>query len=138
MIYINKNSENKIALSLSDNVTITGSSVYFLFDFNNIQTRNEVIFTGQDLSTNPYRYNLFNIIETGSSFVNLTASTVSLDEGYWDYKVYQMTGQTNLELSGVTGGPIQYGIVFVSGTTANNGTQFEYTGETETRYVYNG
>ena len=137
MIYINKNSSNTVALSLSNNVTITGQTVYFLFEFENTQTRESVLFTGTDTSSNPYRYNKFDIIESGTSFVNLTAAVVNLEpEGWWDYNVYQMTGQTNLSLSGVTGGPIQKGKVYVSGTTVAHGQQTIYTGENESRTVY--
>ncbi len=138
MIFINKNSENTVALSLSDTVTLTGDT-YFLFQFTDIQSRDEVTFTGLDTSSNTDRYNLFNIIETGSTDTNLTASTINLvGNGYYDYRIYQMSGQTNTSVNDVTGGPIQYGKVLVSGDTINHGTQYEYTGSTDERFVYAG
>lgn len=137
MIYLNKNQTSNIALSLSNNVTITGSTVYFLFNFYNTQTGDNTYFTAQDLSNNPIRYNLFDITLTGSSYTNMTAGTISLTtNGWYDYDVYQMTGQTNLSLTGVTGGPIENGKVFVSGTTIPVGTTNIYTGQTRTKTIY--
>lgn len=136
MIYLKKDQTNKVALSLTDNVTITGSTVYFLFDFTNTQTRNNTLFTAADSSTNTSRYNLFDISLTGSAYTNLTAGTISLESGWYNYDVYQMTGQTNLSLTGVTGSKIQTGKVLVTGTTSVNGTQNTYTGTNRSRTVY--
>lgn len=137
MIYLNNNQSNSVALSLSNNVTITGSSVYFLFEFKNGQTGANTYFTAADKSTNVLRYNLFDITLTGSSYTNLTAGTIHLTtNGWYDYNVYQMTGQTNLSLSGVTGGAIERGKVLVSGTTIPYGTTYTYTGQTDTKTVY--
>lgn len=137
MILINKDTTNTIALSLSNNVTITGSAVYFLFKFTNAETRDSVLFTGADTSTNLLRYNKFEIVETGSTFTNLTASTINLEpNGWWDYEAYQMTGQTNTSLTGVTGNPLETGKVFVSGITITNGMGTVYTGQSENKTIY--
>ena len=137
MILIRKNNQNTVALSLSNNVTLSATSVYFLFEFENPQTRESVLFTANDTSNNPYRYNKFNIIETGSTDVNLTGGTINLEpEGWWNYNVYQMLDPTNLSLSAVTGGPIENGKVYVTGSTVANGQQTIYTGENESRIVY--
>lgn len=135
MIFINKNSENTVALSLTSNVSITGTPVYFLFKFVNTQTSDETLFSSDDLSNNTPRYNKFNIIETAST-INYTASTISLYPGMYDYYVYQMLDRQNLSLSGVSGGFITNGRVEVSGTTLSTGQSNIYTGQTDTKTVY--
>lgn len=137
--YLRKNNSNTVAFTLSTDVTLTGDSVFFLFRLTNTQTNDEVLFTGTDLSTNIFSYNQFNIIETGLTSVNLTASTINLDpEGWWDYEVYQMTGQTNLSLTGVSGSFIENGRFNVSGDTIPFGQTNVYTGGTTQRFVYKG
>lgn len=128
MIRLNKNSENDVVLTLSELVTLTGNNVYFLFRFISDDSKEEIIFTGYDSSSNPARFNQFNIIETGGT-QNLTASTINMKyAGFWDYEVYQMTNQTNLSLTGVTGGPIEYGKVYLSGSSLNQ-SQYSFSGQ---------
>lgn len=135
MILLYKNTINNVCLTLSESTTLTGSS-YYLFRFINENNFNELLFTGEDISNNKDRFNQFLITETGSTFTNLTASTIHLNTpGYYKYEVYQMTGQTNLSLSGVTGGPIEYGKVYLSGATID-AVKYTYSGRSDF-YVYN-
>lgn len=141
MIYLNKNSTNQVALTLSELITITSQTPYYLFRFVSDDTKNELLFTAPDVSTNPTRYNLFNIIETGVTFQNLTAGTINLNNynGFYKYEIYQMSGQTNLSLTGVTGLPIEYGKVLITGNTSQNIQSYKYTGSTFRQvYVYSG
>jgi hypothetical protein len=126
-IFLNKNSSNDVVLTLSELVTLTGTDVYFLFRFISVDTKDDILFTGFDSSTNPIRYNRFTIVETGGT-QNLTAATINMPvAGYWKYEAYQMTDPANLHLSGVTGGPIEYGKVFLSGSNLSQ-TQYVYSG----------
>jgi len=139
MIYLNQNSNNLVALSLSELVTLTGST-YFLFNFKSDDTQTELNFTCADTSSYTERYNQFEIIESGSSYVNLTAGTINLPTpGYYHYKIYQMTGQTNLDISGTTAGEfenwIESGKVLVSGSSLTNITTI-YSGASSL-YIYN-
>ncbi len=137
LIKINPNSINRIAPTLSEKVTLTGSNVYFLFNFTNDDTNESIFFTASDVSPNIFRYNEFYITETGSTFTDYTNGIINMSpEGFWKYKVYQQTSPTNLSLTGVTGGPIEYGKVNLVGnkSTVTN----EYSGNTNTFISYNG
>jgi hypothetical protein len=136
-LIINKNSANNCIFTLSELTTLTGTSPYYLFKLvSDDNEQNTILFTGEDTSINKIRYNQFNIIETGSSYVNLTASTINLlTPGYYHYEVYQQYSQTNLALSGVTGGPIEYGKFYLSGATIEL-INTVYSGESRV-YVYN-
>lgn len=126
-IFLNKNSSNDVVLTLSELVTLTGNNVYFLFKFTDDDTKHEIFFTGFDSSTNPVRFNQFTIIETGGT-QNLTASTITIPyQGAGHYEVYQMYDPTNLSLTGVTGGPIEYGKYYCSGTSMSQ-VQYQYSG----------
>jgi hypothetical protein len=83
-----------------------------------IDTDESILFTGVDISPNKERFNQFNIVET-SGTTNYTASTISLTPGEWNYYVYQMSGSTNLSLSG-TSGLVESGLVTVSGASTTN------------------
>lgn len=128
MIYLNQNSTNNVVLTLTENVTLTGTT-YFLFEFINDDTRVSKLFTTDDLSTNTCRYNQFDITVTGGT-ENLTGGTINLDPvGYYKYNVYQMTDPTNISLSG-TSGIVETGKLYLSGDTKP--TVYSYTGNTET------
>jgi hypothetical protein len=114
MINIDKNSTNKVILTLTEKSTLLNPIYLFSFtsttDFNNV-----VNFVGVDTSIYKSRYNEFDIIETGTTFVNLTASTINLNPpGMWDYSIYEGTGVT-LSISATTGNIIEQGKVIVDG-----------------------
>ena len=133
-----KNNINTACFRLNTKTTLTADTVYYLFKVVNSSTRQEILFTGQDISNNSALYNEFQIIETGTTYVNLTASTISLaPAGWWSLKIYEMSGQTNLDISGTTGQPIAYGKIEVIDTTGTTqGMTYTYTGESNTRFVY--
>lgn len=135
MIFLNKNTVNDIVVTLNEKVTLTGAT-FFLFEFINDDSRESLFFTGTDISENTDRFNEFLIIESGVTDVNLTASTINLDVlGFYKYNVYQQVSATNLNLSG-TSGIVETGKMLLSGTSLPVTT--EYTGQTNTRIVYNG
>jgi len=114
MINIDKNSTNKVILTLTEKSTLLNPIYLFSFtsttDFNNV-----VNFVGADTSIYKSRYNEFDIIETGTTFVNLTASAINLNPpGMWDYSIYEGTGVT-LSISATTGNIIEQGKVIVDG-----------------------
>ena len=135
MLFINKNSENIFVTTLAEKTTF--SPYYYLFRLICDDDLSETIFMGTDLSTNPVRYNKYTIIETGSTSVNLSASTIHLPTpGYYKYEIYQMHSAV-ISLSNVIGGPIEYGKAYVSGATGvNDQVKYIYTGSTNL-YVYN-
>jgi hypothetical protein len=73
------------------------------------------LFNAPDLSTFKCRYNRFDIIESGSTYVNLTGGTINLIPGSYTYNVYESTTPT-LDISGTTGVVLSTGKVIVNGT----------------------
>lgn len=137
MMYLQKNTVNNFTFTATELITLTATNVYYLFRLVSCDNpQNEILFTGVDISTNIVRYNQFNIIETGSTYVDHLNSTINLTTpGYYEYFCYQMLDPTNLFLSGTTGGPLEYGKTYLSGATIDQVTEI-YTGET-INYVYN-
>lgn len=95
MIYITRNTTNKLILTLTENVTITGT-VYFIFSFQPLSTLDEVAtikyFTTPDLSTYTNRYNSFELVESDSgSTTGGNNIPLYLKPGQYEYKVYQST-----------------------------------------------
>lgn len=115
MIVINKDSTNLVALSLTNR---TLQTPYYLFQFTNEQTGEEVLFNAEDTSSYQCRYNLFDIIETGVTFINYTAGTINLALGTWDYNVYETSASTLVISACTNTSPIDNGRVVVIGDTA--------------------
>lgn len=114
MIFLNKDSINTVIIELTLESSLLNP--YYLFEFTNEIKPSEITyFTGTDLSNYKCRYNRFEITETGSTYTNLTASTVNLLTGSYTYNVYEMTSPTNLAVSGTTGIVINTGKVIVEG-----------------------
>lgn len=140
MIVLNQNASNNVYLTLSESVTLNANTVYFLFKFVDETSKEEVIFTASDVSTNTIRYNLFNITLTASTASNIdyTNGIISLSPfGKWTYEVYNQLSSTNLDLNNASG-PIEKGIVTVNALNTINvdGIVNEYTGMTETYNYY--
>lgn len=113
MIYINKNSVNPTILELTRVSSLLNSN--YLFEFiNDISPNSITYFTGQDLSTYKCRFNRFDIIESGSTFTNLTGATINLRTGGYTYNVYESSAST-ISVSATTGKVISTGKVFVNG-----------------------
>jgi hypothetical protein len=104
MIYLKQDTVNNIALTLNEKNSLTGDTYNFLF--RHTDTNVQVNFTGTDLSWCPYRFNRFLITVTGATYVNLSASTINLQNGFHDYTVTNISGDT-----------LETGVVLVSGTT---------------------
>ena len=129
MVIINKNSNNTMILTLTENCTLT--SPYYLFEFKSDVTYESVCFIAADLSTHQERYNEFLITET-SGTPNLTSGTIELNPtGTWTYRVFEQTSSSNLNPSLADNTtPIEIGKVKVKGTETsydtNNSTDITY------------
>ncbi len=128
---------NRMVLPLSEAVTITASTAYFLFKLTDLTTNDTTYFTAPDSSTNLINYNEFEVTLTGSAYTNLTAGTINLHKGQYNYAAYQMTGQTNLSLTGVTGGILKQGIINVIGDAPETHIDATYTGSSIVYNYYN-
>lgn len=118
MILINKNTSEFKYFTLTEKSTL--AVPYYLFKFESIDTGESTIFSATDVSSNMDRYNKFLFVETGST-PNYTAATISLNPGEYHYTAYEMTGRTNLDISGTTG-IVETGQAFVSGATSTSYT----------------
>jgi hypothetical protein len=112
MINITKNQSNVVVLTLTEKTTLNNPN--YLFSFVNGNTRDVVNFIATDVSSYVTRYNEFNIIETGSTFTNLTGGTINLTPGMYSYTIYQQNSPTNLIISAATS-LVEVGKVIVNG-----------------------
>lgn len=92
MIYIERNTENKICLSLTESVDIPNP--FFVFSFQAISTLTEylplIYFTTLDISNYCNRYNLFILNESDSgSATGGDSVPLYLKPGQYEYKAYQ-------------------------------------------------
>ena len=118
---INKNILNTVCLKLKALSSL--STPYYLFHFYNaFDEGNEIFFNATDLSAFNCSYNLFDIIESGTSFVNLTASTPSIylfPLESWNYNIYEATAST-LSISATTCVVLNTGKVIVVNNSGFN------------------
>jgi hypothetical protein len=114
MINIDKNSSNIVVATLTEKSTLLTPN--FLFSFSSTTDVDNVVnFMATDTSQYKSRYNIFVVIETGTTFVNLTGGTINLTPpGMWDYNIYESTGVT-LSISATTGNILETGKVIVNG-----------------------
>ena len=93
MILINKNTTNKVILTLSEKTTLTNAK--YLFEVINDMSNEVKCFIAADISTNKLRYNEFDFIENVTE--NLLNGTFSLTlSGFYKYNVYEQASATNL------------------------------------------
>lgn len=113
MIYINKNTENRIALTLSEST----EKPNFLFQFVNEYDKTITYFTTPDISTATNRYNLFVITDSDSgSIVGGNNIPLNFTSGQYKYTIYAtdiIINITNINLDDYD--KIETGILFVNG-----------------------
>jgi len=99
MIILEQNTGNTICLTLTESITITGSTGFTLTLENDMSKYSISGITLTDTSSYTQRYNKFILTPTSTLLAqNLTGSTVYLaDTGYYTYKAYVSNGsQTEL------------------------------------------
>jgi len=113
MMYLEKNSENISIIEL----TLVSSLLnpFYLFEMiSEFDSSSITYFSGDDLSNFKNRYNRFNIILSGASDVNLTASTIDIRSGSYTFNVYEASALT-LSKSATTGNIIYNDLAIVNG-----------------------
>jgi predicted DNA-binding protein len=94
VILINKNTTNKVILTLSEKTTLTNAK--YLFEVINDMSNTVKCFIAADISTNKLRYNEFYFIENATE--DLLNGTFSLTlSGFYKYNVYEQASTTNLD-----------------------------------------
>lgn len=132
MIQINKNTSNNIILTLNEELTIPYSGANFLFQFKSHSTNDTITFLSRDISTATTRYNQFLIIETGSTYTNLSSGIINMSPGTFSYKVFA-NEQPTLNPTGQT---VEYGIGQCSGTTVQQSYSFAQGSQTYSNVPY--
>jgi hypothetical protein len=112
MIYLERNTINKVVLTLSETSTLVNP--YYLFQFiPEFTEKDSILFTTDDLSPATFRYNLFDIeLSSTGSTSGGTNVALNLVPGQYQYKVYESTGQT-LTISATTGNVVESGRMVV-------------------------
>ena len=129
MISIVNATSNDVVLNLTSNSQAwvnSGITPFFLFEFTSQNNNQTVYFVGNNVSTATSRYDEIYITETGSTYTNLSASTLSLWPAmYWTYVVYEQPYpiQYNFDPS-ICVGIVDNGLVLVSGYTAYSPAQY--------------
>lgn len=108
MIYIEKNSENKIVLTLNEKALL--SSPYYLFVFENeYDTATDPIeIYLANTSTATERYDLFTLNEG-----NGTGDDLELERGQYTYTIYEAVSQP-ATVTDTTGDVVEFGRMVVS------------------------
>lgn len=127
MILINKESNNRVALTLTEKSQLIGydsggnltGDTYNLFVFSNEGRDEEKIFTATDISPYKERYNEFSITESGTT-ENLLGGIIHLTgrTSQWSYKIYESDtpfSADTLAVSATTGTILEEGRVLVRG-----------------------
>lgn len=117
MIYLNKDSLNKIVLTLTENSQIVNPFYLFVFE-NEFDTAvdPQIIYLA-DTSLSPTRYNLFTLIE---------GTDITLTKGQYSYKVYEAVSLPST-IEDTTERIVEEGRMVVGETTVNeevNTTEF--------------
>jgi len=125
MIYIEKNTNNLVALELSQTLpTCTSCSYLFEFVWDETTENRTRYFTTADISPAPRRYNLFALTESvaGSTGSAVSASAISLDPGQYAYNVYWTGSSFNFPADIsllLSSSSISTGRMVVAGTASN-------------------
>ena len=130
MIFLNKNTTNKIVLTLDESSRL--ANPFYLFEFKNefnIESQPFYFYT-PDQSVNRNRYNLFNLTESSLGSINGGNDIpLSLVSGQYRYKIYESSAVT-LSLSATTGRIVETGRMVVSSieniTLSSGNTQSIY------------
>ena len=119
MILIRRAQNNIIVVTLKEAIKESViSSPYYLFAFQNDQSREVKYCISVDESLFKDRYSKFQITETETPIY--TSSQVDLDiNGFWSYQIYEQSSSTNLDPANSDNTtPIEIGKVQVLGSEA--------------------
>ena len=114
MMYLKKNTNNIYVAELTSRSSLI--SPFYLFEMvSDDRSGYNKLFNVTDESTFKSRFNRFTIVESGSTYENLSASTVNLIPGSYTLNVYESNTPT-LQISGTTGEIIYTNKAYVNGT----------------------
>lgn len=134
MIFIQQNKANLATLELTNNSSLwiySSITPYFLFLFESDTTHQKIYFVGNNIApfSSLTSYDQFIITETGSTYTNLSASTIYLSPGmFWTYSVWEQNTQYNFNPL-LSVGLVDTGKIMFSAGTSNI-TYFQNSGTT--------
>jgi hypothetical protein len=134
MQHIDKNQTSKLYLTLTEATTLT-SPRYLIVLTSRTTKQVKAAVLGTNLSSYTYRVDIFNFTEAATD--DAVNAQLNLQEGEWEFVVYEQTSSTNLnpDLADTTT-PIERGILLVKGAAAT--PKKTYNAQTKTKKVYNG
>lgn len=141
MIQISQNTANSVVLDLTCNSTYWIEDTiypYFLFSLTSDTTQQVINFVSNNIAplSSRTRYDQFIVIESGSTFTNLTGGTISLAVGnFWTYNVYEQLAQFNLDPTQALD-VVSTGRLFYTPDSTNGYVFYQNTGTTN-NYFYN-
>lgn len=130
MIYISNTQSSEITLVLYDSCSNLVNP-YFAFKIINSNTKQETIFCQDDHSPAPYYYNSFTISIANQS--GLTAGIINVDSGQYEFVVYEMANQYDLNTDNALN-IVKKGILNIVGSQSD---YTDYTGNSDVTPTYN-
>ena len=138
MIKLNKDTANqRVVVTATENVTLTGLTTYFLFGFTSDDTKETKYFVPDNISTNTCRYDEMLITVSGGT-ESLTGTTTSIDldiDGYYKYTIHQQDSPNNLDPT-LASGIVETGKMYLSGDTKPNVTVYSGNSNNNTFITY--
>ena len=133
MIHITRGAINYIYTTLKEKQTTT-TGVYYLFECENILTKEKKYFLPTSVDVTTDRYEKIKLQETDSEI--LTGGKVKLKpSGTWKYTVYEQTSSSNLSpVSESVVGVLETGILQVSNATEE--VTYNFHTLKETNYIH--
>jgi hypothetical protein len=139
MIFLKQNTSNDVILTLQEKSLLwqnSGITPNYLFVFSSDTTNKTLNFcpTNISSSSSSTRYDEFTIIESGTTYQNLTGNcVVNLNPAYfWTYTIFEQISPYNLLINN-TIGPVETGKVMISGYTSEQ-QAFTYYNNTNNQY----
>lgn len=97
MLNINYSGTSSVVVTLFENC-INQIDPYFTWQLVRDGSLNNIIFTADDISPNPNVYNKF-VLSIGSQSSGLTHGVIPVQSGQYNFYVYEMTSQYDLNLN---------------------------------------
>lgn len=120
MLKIQKNTINNLTVTVSERTTLD-PAYYLLGLFSKDNHDTKIIRLTGDTSTNPNRYNVFQLKEVPAVDEDLEIGWVNLQPGFsYDYTIYQTSSTSGTSINGA--GPIERGLLKVNGTGSTSAT----------------
>ena len=131
MIKLEKNTTNRVVVTATENVTLTGT-VSFLFEFISDDTFTKKYFISEDISPNTCRYNEFELTITDGVEDVLNGVINLSPNGYYKYNIYQQDNNTNLDPN-LSDGIVENGKMYLIGE--EKPIQISYTASNDKTYI---